>query len=98
MRVLDTGVCNSQFVKMADPPFEVRAIHTAEADVVQSYPELAELFGAGLLVVLMDAEQCAAIEEPDQVPKSGISVLVEDWVAFEQRFVPRAAGVDVADR
>jgi hypothetical protein len=46
--------------------------------------------------VLVDSEYRAAVKEPNQVPESGVGVLVEHWLGAEQRPIPRAADFYVA--
>ena len=45
--------------------------------------------------MLVDAEQSAAVEQPHDVPESGVGVLVEDRVGADQRSIPGAADFDV---
>jgi hypothetical protein len=52
--------------------------------VVQAHPELAEPLIRGRPFVLMDAEHCAALEHPQQMPEAGIGVLVEDRVGVRR--------------
>ncbi|BBX43082.1 hypothetical protein MSIM_45330 [Mycobacterium simiae] len=64
-----------------------------EADAV-----FAEFLVGRRLVVLMDAEDRAAVEEPHLVSKAGIGVFVEGRIVAEEIAIPGAADLEIAHR
>jgi hypothetical protein len=46
----------------------------------------------------MDAEQRAAVQQPDKMPETGVGVLVDDGVSAEQLAIPRAADLEITYR
>ncbi len=87
-----------ELVQPGDPVFQLGAAGAAEADVVEADAVFAELFVGGRAVVLVDAEQRAAVEQPHLMPEAGVGVLVERRVGAEQVAVPGAADLEVAHR
>ena len=87
-----------KFVQPRDPLLQLGAVGAAEADVVEADAMFAEILIGGRAVVLMDAEQRAAIEQPHLMPVAGIVVLVGEGVGAEKTAVPGAADVEVAHR
>ena len=79
----------SRALEPVHPYLQLGATRAAEADMVQPGPELGEAARLGFPVVLMDAEQRAVVECPDQMPESCVGVLVEHRFGTDQ---PRYQG------
>ena len=77
-------VLDPESVEPVDPFLQLGAAGAAERDMVQAGPELRELPIFDFPVVLMDAEQRAVVECPDQMPESCVGVLVEHRIGTDQ--------------
>jgi len=64
--------------------------------MVQAGPELGELPILHFPVVLMDAEQRAVVERPDQMSETCVGVLVEHRIGADQFSVPGSADAEIA--
>jgi len=76
-RIHDAAVRDAQLAQPRDPILQLAAAGAAEADVIQADPQLAEFLAGGWAVMLMDAEDRAAIQQPHKMPEAGLGVLVE---------------------
>src|SRR6185437_4580340 len=97
-RVDDSPVLDMELVEPVHPGFEFGPAGAAEADVVEADPEFAEPLIGCRMLVLVDAEQGPAVEDPHQMPESRGRVLVDHGVGVEQPAVPGAADRHVAHR
>ncbi len=96
-RILDLTVRDAELVEPACPLLELSAVGTAEGDVVEADPELAEpLVGRGRRM-LVQTDQHAIADQVHGVVEVGIGVLVQHWLGAEERFVPGNADGQVAD-
>src|SRR5690349_18958007 len=64
--------------------------------MIQARAELGELPTLDVAVVLVDTEQRAVVERPDQMLEAGVGVLVEHGIGTDQRFVPRSAYAEIS--
>jgi hypothetical protein len=91
----DASVWDRELVQSFLPPLELRSIRTREGHVVDTRAQLVRRL-AGLTVgVLVQAEECALAERPDDVVERA-SVLVEDRFGVEEASIPGDAALQVA--
>lgn len=98
MCVDDAAVRYTKFAQARLPLLQRGTAGATEADMVQADAKLAEIRVGHRLIVLMDTEYRAAVQEPRLMPEPGVGVLVEQWVGAEQFPIPGAADLDVAHR
>ena len=86
--VHDFAVLDPSAFESFNPGLQLGPTRAPECDKVQPGLELGEVLIAGRPIVLMDAEQRAVVECPDEMSEPRVGVLVEHWVGTDQSLVP----------
>src|SRR4029077_6842097 len=77
--VHDSAVLDPEALQPLDPGLQLGATRAPESDVVQPGLKLREALISRSSVMLMDTEQRAVVERPDQMSEARVGVLVERW-------------------
>ena len=83
-------------VSAAAAVLQLRAAGAAKPDMVQACTEFRELPALDVPVVLVNSEQRAIVERPDQMSETCVGVFVEHRIGTDQSPVPGSADAEIA--
>src|SRR5207244_6171568 len=87
---------DAEVVEPALPLLQLAPVGHAEADMVQTGPQLAERLGALGIRMRVDTEQRSAVQHPHHVVEQA-GVLVEHGLGIEEPLVPGGAAPQISD-